>query len=238
MQSTTYPTQSQSLPLNNLIMFDCLSQNILSVSEYVSFRVRVCVDLLVWMCSWNRQTEDCQGKRRTSLRMNAICEFRYLIDPSGPRSLFSISIYHHFSSQDHINVSPSCLTHFPLFLCSQVSTRSVDQATHLPICSFLVSAPPPLPKNKSKPAAWQPGYWKLLNINSPVFTVKFGNDRCVGTDWHWCSACKQRIDAVADQGESTSSCERRSSPACSHTLHPCVFTYARDTSRELHLHTL
>lgn len=70
-------------------------------------------------CLYERVLEtaaDCRGKRQASIRVNAICEFRCLIDPSGPQSLFSISIYHHLSSQDHISVSPSP----PLLPCSQV----------------------------------------------------------------------------------------------------------------------
>lgn len=77
-----------------------------------SFPARIC--LLCWnmlllyeyecgfcLCEHVLETaadRDCQGKRQTSVRMNAVCEFRCLIDPSGPQSLFSISIYHHLSS--------------------------------------------------------------------------------------------------------------------------------------------
>lgn len=157
------------LTVSPWIFFQCRNMFLLEMCECAWI-------VLVWMCSWNRQTQrTVRGKGKTSLRMSAICEFRYLIDPSGPWSPFSISIYHHFSSQDHINVSPSCLTHFPLFLSSQVSTSSVDQATHLRISWFRMSAPHP--NKKSKPVASQSVYWKLLDNNSQVFSVKFRYDR-------------------------------------------------------------
>lgn len=96
-----------------------------------SFSIRICLVyrkmLLVCMCVGfvcvlvAVADRDSQGKRHTSVRINAIEEFGCLVDPSGPLSLFSISIYHHFSSQDHISVTPQLVSPHP--------TRSISSFT-------------------------------------------------------------------------------------------------------------
>lgn len=53
------------------------------------------------------------GKQTTSMRLNAMCEVRCVIDLSGPQSLFSISIYRHLSSLNHTSVSPLCRSTAP-----------------------------------------------------------------------------------------------------------------------------
>lgn len=115
-----------------------------SLPEY-AFSVGICLfesackcGFSLYLCLKRQQTEAVGGKRYTSMRVNAICEFRCLIDPSGPQSLFSISIYHNRSALDHINVSPSCLT-YSLPLRSQAFAHSVDPPSHSPTWWFWVS---------------------------------------------------------------------------------------------------
>lgn len=120
---------TQQISLNSFIKFVCFSARIcLLCLEYASFKVCMSVDFFMLQTAADR---DSQGEKATSIRVNAICEVRCVLDLSGPLSLSSISIYHHLPSQDHINVSPFCHTRSLLFLYSPTDI-GVDPHSHSP----------------------------------------------------------------------------------------------------------
>lgn len=82
---------------------------------------------IFFFCLYEPQLEtaadrDSRGEA-TSVRLNAICEVRCVIDLSGPWSLFSISIY--LPSQQHIPVSPFCPTRARQLFCSQTDIHTL-----------------------------------------------------------------------------------------------------------------
>ncbi len=231
---TVYNNSDKDLGEHNHLRWIALSR----------FSARIC--LLCWnmlllyehecgFCLYERALEtaadrDCQGKRWTSMRRNAMCEFRCLIDPSGPQSLFSISIYRHLSSHDHVNVSPFSLLPTLLLFCSQAFARSVDPHSHSPTRWFRVSTQIQLIKQVKDIKRYVSGFYYLVW------------ERQVGKNGKTSMYCLQTTGRCSCRsGESTSSCGSLVSrgpllPVLSSLI--CVCVSALDTSRKLHLHTL
>lgn len=111
-------TPSWAQLLTSFIKCACVSPRIcLLRRKKASFKVYMHVDFVCWKGALETVAgRHCQGERQTSMRMNAICEFRCFIDPSGPRSLFSISIYHHLSSPQTTSMSAPPAS--PVLSCS------------------------------------------------------------------------------------------------------------------------
>lgn len=114
----------QPISVNSFIKFVCLSAS-LTIWSVLLFKC-ACLDFF-FFCLYEPQLEtaadrDSRGEA-TSVRLNAICEVRCVIDLSGPWSLFSISIYP--PSQQHIPVSPFCPTRARQLFCSQTDIHTL-----------------------------------------------------------------------------------------------------------------
>lgn len=148
IQYITIPTKTYSTCIHSCTYLDehnkfpWIASSSLSVSlpEYAfsvwSMLLLKCVWVWIFFHLYELMLEtaadrDSRGEKATSIRVNAICEVRCVLDLSGPLSLSSISIYHHLPSQDHINVSPFCLTRSLLFLYSPTDI-GVDPHSHSP----------------------------------------------------------------------------------------------------------